>query len=289
MNFAYLIMAHHKFDILKLLLQDLDDERNNIFLHVDRKSGEFDVDDIKNAVHKATLIIIDRMPVFWGDFSQIQCELNLLKAATNYMHHDYYHLLVGVEFPLKSQDKIHAFFENHKGYEFIGFDDKGYFLDRIQYYYFFKKYERNTSRTKKEEKFNEWGDRLLAKQRKLGINRVRHHEAEYKKGYANWSITHDLACYILSKKEKIKRKYHHTMCADEVFMHTLVYHSRFYDKVYDKENEYHSAMRFTTWEDAHNQIHMKDLPTLLQSEALFARKFDDEQAVEIIMQIKKFR
>ena len=34
---AYLIMAHHRFDILGAVLLDLDDYRNDIFLHVDRK------------------------------------------------------------------------------------------------------------------------------------------------------------------------------------------------------------------------------------------------------------
>lgn len=289
MKFAYLIMAHHKFDVLKLLLEDLDDERNNIFLHIDRKVKDFDEKDIRSVVKKSTLILIKRIPIFWGDYSQIQCELNLLSAATKYMYHDYYHLLVGVEFPLKSQDKIHHFFEENKGYEFIGFDNECNFIDRIKYYYFCKKYTRTEHKTKLESILNFWGDYLLDMQKKIGVNRVKNHEKEYRKGYANWSITHELACYILSKQKEIKRRYHHTMCADEVFIHTLVYHSKFYDKVFDKENEYNSAMRYTTWEDAHNQLHMADLPMLLQLNKLFARKFDDKQAVEIIEQLRKSR
>lgn len=288
MKFAYLIMAHHKFDILKLLLEELDDERNNIFLHIDKKTKEFDASSLAACVRKSNLIFVDRMAVYWGDFSQIQCVVNLLKAASGYAYHDYYHLLVGVEFPLKSQNYIHQFFERNNGREFLGFDQADQrFLDRVKYYYIFKKYARH--QTNKEKYLNMLGNKLLGIQKKIGINRIRGHETEYRKGYANWSITHDLACYIISKEKEIKKKYRHTLCADELFIHTLAYHSKFYDQVYDKEDEYHSVMRLTNWQDKHNQMHMEDLPMLLQSDRLFARKFDDAHASEIIQQIVQNR
>lgn len=289
MRFAYLIMAHHRFDILKLLLEDLDDERNDIFLHIDWKSKDFEVDLLDDVVHKAKLILVDRIPVYWGDFSQILCELKLLKAAVRYGYHDYYHLLAGVEFPIKSQNEIYSFFKKYSGYEFVGYDDRASFIDRVRYFYFFQKYRRCKEKTWIEQHLYDWGGSLLDRQAQLGVNRVRYHAAEYKKGYANWSITHELACYIVSQERKIKRKYRNTLCADEIFLHTLVYNSSFYDKVYDKEDEYHSAMRLTTWEDKRNQFHMDDLPMILKSDRLFARKFDSEDAVEIINQIVKYR
>lgn len=289
MKFAYLIMAHHKFDILQLLLEDLDDERNDIYLHIDRKAEGFNEDLVRSVVHKSRLFIVDRIPVFWGDFSQIKCELHLLKAATDTIRYDYYHLLVGVEFPLKSQDEIHSFFEKNNGYEFIGYDYECDFIERIQYYYFLKKNVRCKNRTKWEDFFNDLGDYLLRKQKKIGINRIKHHGEEYRKGYANWSITHNLALYILEQKKEIYKRYKYTMCADEIFIHTIVYHSDFYENIYDKDDEYHSSMRLTTWDDPHNQLHMEDLPMLLKSDRLFARKFDDENAVEILKQLKEFR
>ena len=38
---AILIMAHNQFDILEKLLIMLDHERNDIYIHIDRKSGFF--------------------------------------------------------------------------------------------------------------------------------------------------------------------------------------------------------------------------------------------------------
>ena len=37
MKHAYLIMAHHEFEVLGKLVQALDDERNDIYIHFDKK------------------------------------------------------------------------------------------------------------------------------------------------------------------------------------------------------------------------------------------------------------
>ena len=39
---AMLIMAHNQFEILEKLLIMLDHERNDIYIHIDRKSGYID-------------------------------------------------------------------------------------------------------------------------------------------------------------------------------------------------------------------------------------------------------
>ena len=42
MKHAFLIMAHGSLPLLRVLLSMLDDERNDIFLHIDRKSNMLD-------------------------------------------------------------------------------------------------------------------------------------------------------------------------------------------------------------------------------------------------------
>lgn len=287
MKFAYLVMAHHRLDVLKMLLKDLDDKRNDIFLHIDKKTGHYDIDDIRKNVHNANLIIVKRKAVFWGDYSQIACVWSLLDEAIKYGFHDYYHLLVGVEFPLKSQDEIHKFFENHKGYEFIGYDKEDHcFLQRVKYFYFWGKYAR--ANKKSDIRRFGWGQVLLAWQKKVGINRIRGQEDYYKKGYANWSITHELGLYILSNSKELK-KYKLSYCGDEVIFHTIVYHSPFYEKIFDKDDEYKSVMRITTWENSKNQYHVGDVEKLLNTGMLFARKFDGEDAIEAINRIIELR
>lgn len=41
MKHAYLIIAHNEFEILKRLIQALDDERNDIYIHFDRKLNHY--------------------------------------------------------------------------------------------------------------------------------------------------------------------------------------------------------------------------------------------------------
>ena len=41
---AYLIIAHNNFYILEKLLRLLDDERNDIYIHIDKKVNNFDFD-----------------------------------------------------------------------------------------------------------------------------------------------------------------------------------------------------------------------------------------------------
>ena len=105
---AYLIMAHNEFDMLRRLLKELDDPRNDIYLHIDKKAKGFDFNILRNSVKHSQLILIPGMNIYWGTISQVKCELRLMQAAAKGQYH-YYHLLSGSDFPLKSQDYIHEY------------------------------------------------------------------------------------------------------------------------------------------------------------------------------------
>lgn len=120
MRHAFLILAHNEFQILKILLSMLDDGRNDIYLHIDKKVvlGPLEQDLFRLA--KARLFVLEqRLDVRWGDISVVKAELLLLETASMKGPYDYYHLLSGVDLPIKSQDYIHHFFEKNKGYEFV--------------------------------------------------------------------------------------------------------------------------------------------------------------------------
>ena len=46
---AYLIMAYRQFDVLEKILCILDDERNDFYIHIDKKAADFDPEVIKGA------------------------------------------------------------------------------------------------------------------------------------------------------------------------------------------------------------------------------------------------
>ena len=109
---AYLIMAHNDFYILEKLICLLDHDRNDIYIHIDKKVKEFDFDYYKNLVNKSRLFYTEkRVDVRWGDYSQIECELTMLECAVK-NGAQYYHLISGVDMPLKKAEEMHKFYDN---------------------------------------------------------------------------------------------------------------------------------------------------------------------------------
>ena len=93
-------------------------ERNDLYLHVDKKAKAFDPHEFSAIVKHAKLIFLKRMSVTWGGYSQIALELMMLNRATE-THHSYYHYISGVDIPLKTQTEILAFFDEREGREFV--------------------------------------------------------------------------------------------------------------------------------------------------------------------------
>ena len=70
---AYMIIAHRQFDLLAKLITALDDERNDIFVHIDAKVRDFDFEKFKVLPKRSRIYFTPRSGVTWGDFSQVKC------------------------------------------------------------------------------------------------------------------------------------------------------------------------------------------------------------------------
>lgn len=117
MKFAYLIIVHTRFDQVAKLLELLDDEKNDLYVHIDEKvadSFEIFQRTLKPSVQKSKIYLVNPHNITWGGKSLIEAELELLKAAIK-GNYDYYHLISGMDLPIKTQKEIHEFFENNKG------------------------------------------------------------------------------------------------------------------------------------------------------------------------------
>jgi len=280
---AYLIMAHNNFQVLDKLISLLDDPRNDIYVHLDKKAKNIHEKEFKTK--NSGLYFIKRINVYWGGFSQIRCELLLLKTAYT-KNYDYYHLISGVDLPLKRQDYIHNFFYQNKGKEFVHFDQYQYDNsnnEKIMFYHFFQ----NAPNLKIQ---NYIRIKLLKFQKLIGINRIKSVDTEFQKG-ANWfSITDNFAGYILSKEKWIKKVFKFTRCADEIFIQTLAWNSVYRENLYNKEfNNNLSCMRYIDWSRGNPYIwRNKDYDELINSDYLFARKFDYNTDKDIINRIYDF-
>ena len=277
---AYLIMAHNHFDFLKELLGCLDDSRNDIYLHIDKKAGSFDPNQFTKVLNSSRLFFTERLDVRW--YSQIACELLLLKAAAGQTSHGpapkeryaYYHLLSGSDLPLKSQDEIHTFFERHAGKEFLAFDREvsRQARERICLWHFFRE---------SSSPLAEPADHLLTLiQRLLHVDRLKGTGIEVCKG-PNWfSITDGLARYVLEQEDWIRKHFSHSVCADELFLQTLAAASPFRENIYDREGTSGSManLRYVDWERGNENspytFQEEDKELLLGLPHLFARKFE---------------
>lgn len=284
MKHAYLIMAHEKLHQLEYLLKFLDDYRNDIFLHIDKKVNIENYDFCKICKY-SNVFFIKRRSVVWGDFSQIQLEIDLIKSAVNKNCYRYLHLLSGVDMPLKSQDYIHNFFEKYDGKEFVSFDinNTDALYNRCNYYYFFQKYvgRRNESLLAKLNFF------FVDVQKKLKLQRIKDKKI-FRKG-ANWfSITDSFAKYILLKEPIIRKKFLYTICCDEVFLQTIMYNSYYYKNRYNEVDSLHANMRLIDWKRGNPYVWTdKDIFELKNTPYLFARKFDIDKSKSIIDKLKK--
>lgn len=283
---AYLIIAHNKFEQLKILLRLLDHKNHDFFIHIDKKAVDFDETDIRKVVKYSNVIFTKRIKVTWGGYSQIRCELLLLKEATAYGNYEYYHLLSGVDLPIKKSDDIYKFFHGKRGVNFLSI--KHYEkvpLNRVKYHYFFQeKVGRTNGISKKIQNL------LLTIQKKLKVNRCRK-SVHYAFG-SNWfSITDELARYVLIKISWIKNNFKRTICADEIFLQTIVANSKFNDTLFFNENGDTEHMRYIDWTRSVNAgphtFRIEDFDKIISSNCMFARKFDidvDKQIIEKIRQ-----
>lgn len=280
---AFLIIYHNEFEVTKLLIEALDDLRNDIFIHVDRKVLEIP----KWGTKYANLYILNnRIDVRWGDFSVVQAELNLFKESSSIRKYKYYHLLSGVDFCIKSQNFIHNFFKKHDGKEFIGFSTYDYNTEldaKVKRYHIFPKYFRSTnnilSLTIRLLRF------VFMRIQKL-LNISRNKNINFKKGTQWVSVTNNFVEYILSQENNLYKIYKNTFCPDEIYKQTLCWNSPFRHNAYSMENENVGCMRMIVWEKR-QIVEWSDsqFEELLNSEMIFARKFSIKN-LKLITKIK---
>lgn len=108
MKHVYMIIAHQDFPVLESLIETLDYPDNDIVLHLDRKVKYSVMYQPKNS--NLYLVPDDkRVDVRWGDCTQIWSELALYNEAYRHGPYSYYHLVSGIDLPIKNQSYIHEF------------------------------------------------------------------------------------------------------------------------------------------------------------------------------------
>lgn len=287
---AYCIICHNEPKLLSNLIAFLDNERNDIFLMVDKKTDMGIYKGIR--AHKAGMFFAERIDVKWGDISLIKAEYAVFECARSHGVYSRYHLISGVDMPIKSQDYIHRFFDANPDVECISFSheeqDEDDLRRKTSHYAFFLHHAKSRRKIVREMVFmiNLISYRLY---KTLHLKRT-YPYTTLKKG-TNWvSITNNLVEYLLSKKEEMLRNFNYILAADEIYKQTIVWNSSFRNKVYMLENEYESCLRAIDWQRGSpycwGEDGITDVALLRTSKAIFARKFSSKN-MWIVEEIKK--
>jgi len=276
---AYLILAHNEFEILQTLISLLDDARNDIYVHIDRKVMNL---PSLSAAQSQLYILEHRVDVRWGSISQIKAEYKLFEAASlGGMYYERYHLISGTHLPLKRQDDIHNFFEKKAGQEVLSFlYTNTYEINmKLARYHFFLNYFQY-GKTWQRRLANFCWHVLLKLQYLL---RIQGATPKVSIKANNWvSLSGRAVQHILKHKQTVLKEFRWSLCGDEFFVPYLLTGKDVIFEVKDDGN-----LLFNDFQGSNPRVLTEqDEAFLLHSDYLFARKFS-KSAMPIVDRIVK--
>lgn len=277
MKHAFLIITHGNEQITSKFIKLYDDIDIDFYILVDSKTKNYDFKYVYNSKKNSNIFFLHNIKVYWGDFSLVKAELELLKESTK-KEYDYYHLISGCDFPLFSKKEYLKYFNQNKNIEYIDFVDETLFLERVKYFHFFMKYIRSNPLFSKISLLS------IKIQKILNINRIRKFDNRIKCGSQWFDITHDFALYLLNNERWINETFKFTNCADEMFLQSVLYNSPFYENNYLNFKSSIIKPRYIDWKRGSPHTFLeKDINELIGIQtSFFARKFDYNENNKVI-------
>lgn len=288
---AYLIMAHSHFEQLSYLVSLLDDSRNDIYIHIDKKSpfSESDRAQIVNTAQFSKVVFTHREKIYWGGVSQMKAEMILFKEAYQ-ENYSFYHLISGLDLPLQSQDYIHRFFSENQDKLFLTMmtlDGDKENIDRYKYYHLFEKLTpRSLSGILGKGLFKVYRKSEVFLQKLLRIDRYKKNDVQAIK-YAQWvSLPHYAVELLVAEEDYLSKIFSHSFLCDEVFIahllqkHDLLKNLYSTEISYDRKEDFQGNLRYINWWDGNPYTWTdSEQDRLALEEAnhqgyIFSRKFD---------------
>lgn len=288
MKQAYLILAHNKWDILNCLLQALDYDFNDIYLHIDAKVKP--LPKLRTMTSAKLYVLKDRKSIAWGDFSMVEAEYALFHEAAKHGTYTHYHLISGVDMPLKPQQEIMEFSSSHKDESFIGLraesQDQRELAERWSYHYLFM----STNYRNKQDP-RPYPLRILLtiiRHSVVNIEKALHikrnTDITLYKAHQWVSFSEEALHYMLSHYQEVCARFKRTLCPDEVFVPTLIMSSPLMDKILNDGDYQRGSMRMIDWHRGEPYSwKIEDTEELMNSGCLFARKIEDAELAKEIL------
>lgn len=277
---AYMISAYKDAPHLARLVTALAGKAD-FYVHVDRKA---DIRPFEEALG-ADVTFVRRHWTSWGGWSQVEYQKELLAAVcASGVEYDRVVCLSGQDYPLWSNERIHAYFAAHPDTEFIMGEDLTHspnrgLQTRIRNYHFFRDLP--------------WGNlwwknkfivaaRYLMKwlpiRKPLTVN-IDGREADVFCGSDYWALTMPCARYVyrmLSTQPALTRYFRHSFVPSEMCVQTIVFSSPFAPNVvpYDgrKGLFYLTPLHYLVYGKSIKVMTLADLAALKRFDRMFCRK-----------------
>ncbi len=271
MKIAHLILAHTNPNQLKRLIKRLTYSNVDFYIHIDLKVS---IDDFSFIKGDDIFFVKERINVTWGGYSMVQATVNgfyeILQANKEY---DYINLLSGQDYPLKKREEIYGFFEANPGKAFMEVlsieEEWQEAITRLTKYHL--------------TDYNFLGSYQVQKLLNFFLPKRKLPKGLIQVGRSQWfTITPTHVKYILKylkENQSIQKFFKLTWGSDEIIFQTILYNS-----VYKDDIVKHNLM-YIDWSEGKSSpktFTIKDFPDLINSDKLFARKFNDKIDIEIL-------
>jgi hypothetical protein len=275
---AYLVYAHQNFEQLTRLVNALDSDNACFIIHVDKKSKTYhdfinDPLTIPFLQNPHVSFLEPRQSVRWGAYSLTEVSLRALKKALEIPSITRFRSLSGVDFPLRPTRDIEE--------KLLHDPDSNYLTGTAS---------RNWRIQSRTEQF--WNIELLGPnrlshymtyaQRLLGIKRKPPRGMTILKGSQWWSLSRDAVKYILDflqSRPDVERFFRWSSVSDESMIQSILQTSPLWKTVVQDNQTF---FRFRPNEPNPDVLDTQDLPEIMSSGKLFARKFDTRQNPQIL-------
>ena len=263
MKICYLLLLHHKFDQALRMTRRLAGPDHGFVVHIDAAAHPPSVIDFRRRMDAFAPVYATRVRARWGSYSQALAIMRCVEAAARHMaSFDRYVLLSGQDYPIARQTEIAEFFSRDPDTEYL------------------EAFPRNLT----EVDVSRWTPYLRFRCHHLWFGRRRMRVPLLRKGppplqlYHGstwWALTRAALLYVadqFASNRRLRRYLRTGFLVDEVYIPTLIMSSEFAPQVAGNNVTY---ARWTPTSGPHpTTLRIDDLPQLLASPKLFARKFD---------------
>lgn len=287
MKHGILITAYTDFENIIDLLNFFDDDFY-FFIHIDKKSTINDCVKARIVNDKKVKLFSQDFSVNWAGINHLLAILSLCKTAIKHPELEYFHLISGSDYPVKSLLYIKNFFKENISNDFIHCEPlplkiwKHGGIDRVEYFHLYDYIDAKGS-------FGFLIHNIVRVQKLLLFRRK--YQDKLPKLYGGivwWSLCRSTLVEVINytyQDSNLLKRLRFTFCSEEFYFQTVIKACSQTDKNLSSNN-----LRYTDWNlrNGNNPaiLDISDYDKIINSDAIFARKFDSTISDELKTRIQ---